>query len=382
MKQQLIIRDKSFDELKSTIRWLVDTLQDNQTLKTKDGKAYTTEMKVCVMELLDNNVSACRVGETIEMVLALANLMASDIPSNATVLNYNVETHSSPKATGRRIAQRKNLSLLTDETNKFGDKYMGYHVAGPDGNLMVLGLREIEAKSAKDTLQTYKEILQDIDNCSKSAMNEASMKILLHTIATMSDRADTEVKFNELLRVSQRGFARGSQRLQHDNMYNNMYNFFCGLHSLVHIAEASSKALMEAERGLFDGVVPQPSSGFVQTRNEPGAFRLVPTSCKAFARGADEKSGCHGPFSSFIQSILKQHKMHSLPLTPYRGSRFNILFENASYVFFFHQHMISFLEGNNSNNLLKAVLEDLKTPEFVAGCKALGLISCLITTPL
>ena len=92
MKQQLIIRDKSIDELKSTIRWLVDTLQDNQTLKTKDGKAYTTEMKVCVMELLDNNVSACRVGETIEMVLALANLMASDIPSNATVLNYNMET--------------------------------------------------------------------------------------------------------------------------------------------------------------------------------------------------------------------------------------------------------------------------------------------------
>ena len=60
MKQQLIIRDKSIDELKSTIQWLEDTLQDNQTLKTKDGKAYTTEMKVCVMELLDNNVSACR----------------------------------------------------------------------------------------------------------------------------------------------------------------------------------------------------------------------------------------------------------------------------------------------------------------------------------
>ena len=40
--------------------------------------------------------------------------------------------------------------------------------------------------------------------------------------------------------------------------------------------------------------------------------------------------------------------------------------------------MISFLEGNNSNALSKAFLEDLKTPEFVA----LGLISCLITTPL
>ena len=47
MKQQLIIRDKSIDELKSTIQWLEDTLQDNRTLKTKDGKAYTPDMKVC-----------------------------------------------------------------------------------------------------------------------------------------------------------------------------------------------------------------------------------------------------------------------------------------------------------------------------------------------
>ena len=110
---------------------------------------------------------------------------------------------------------------------------------------------------------------------------------------------------------------------------DKMYNFFCCLHSLVHIAEASPKALVAAERGLFDGGVPQPSSGFLQTRKEPGECRLVHTACKASARRVDEKSGCHGPFSSFIQPILKQHKIHILPQTPYRGSRFNILFENA-----------------------------------------------------
>ena len=71
---------------------------------------------------------------------------------------------------------------------------MGYHVAASDGDMMVLGLREIEIKCAKDTLSTYKEILRDIDECSKSTHNEASMKILVHTVATMSDRAATEVK--------------------------------------------------------------------------------------------------------------------------------------------------------------------------------------------
>ena len=52
---------------------------------------YTLEMKACIMQLFANNVSACRVGETIETVLTLANLTASNIPTNAKVLNYNVE---------------------------------------------------------------------------------------------------------------------------------------------------------------------------------------------------------------------------------------------------------------------------------------------------
>ena len=63
---------------------------------------------------------------------------------------------------------------------------------------------------------------------------------------------------------------------------DNMYNFFCGLHSLVHIAEASSKALVQAEMRLFDGDVPRPSSSFLQSRNssEPGVCRLVRTAAK------------------------------------------------------------------------------------------------------
>ena len=144
---------------------------------------------MCVMELLDGNVSACRLGETIKTVLKLAKKKASDIPSNATVLNYDVEILIlALRQLGEDLSRDENISLLTDETSKFGEKDMRYHVAASDGNMMVIGLSEIETKSAKDTLSTYKEIC-----------NEASMKILVHTVATMSDRAATEVKVNELL---------------------------------------------------------------------------------------------------------------------------------------------------------------------------------------
>ena len=44
--------------------------------------------------------------------------------------------------------------------------------------------------------------------------------------------------------------------------------------------------------------------------------------------------------------------------------------------------MKEYLEGHRTNGLLQSVLHDLKVPEYVAGCKALGLISRLITQPL
>ena len=52
-------------------------------------------------------------------------------------------------------------------------------------------------------------------------------------------------------------------------------------------------------------------------------------------------------------------------------------------MFFLHEQMISFLESCGAENkLLKTVLFDLKVKEYLAGVKALGLISKFITCPL
>lgn len=44
---------------------------------------------------------------------------------------------------------------------------MGYEAADSTGNLWVLGLRDIEAKSSEDTLTVFKEILSDIKQMMK-----------------------------------------------------------------------------------------------------------------------------------------------------------------------------------------------------------------------
>ena len=90
MKKEATAKLKIVDEQAASIEWLEELLKENRVVQTKEGKAYTPKMMKCVMELLTDNVSACRVGQAIQAVLKLADMTACYIPSNATVFNYNV----------------------------------------------------------------------------------------------------------------------------------------------------------------------------------------------------------------------------------------------------------------------------------------------------
>lgn len=109
------------------------------------------------------------------------------------------------------------------------------------------------------------------------------------------------------------------------------------------------------------------------------------TASKAFGvgSGGDEKSGCQGQFKLYAAEFLRENSMKTVPLRSYRGTRFNILFYNSACVFFLHKKIRDFLETtDNRNRLLLSILHDLKTPEFIAGIKALGLLCKLVTSPL
>ena len=76
---------------------------------------------------------------------------------------------------------------------------MGYEASDTDGNLWVLGLRDIETKSANNTLKVFKEIFSDLNDISDSENDPVSRDIIKHICATLSDRAPIEMKFNNLL---------------------------------------------------------------------------------------------------------------------------------------------------------------------------------------
>ena len=148
---------------------------------------------------------------------------------------------------------------MTDETSKFGSKLIGYECSDSGGNLWVLGLKEIKTKSANDTLAVFQQILTDLDNNSND--NSVSKDIISHITATMSDRAATEVKFNELIELYRTevlplAYHNYDTFTEEKYAIQNMSNFFCGLHALVNYAETAQKCIRDVENQIFENKTP------------------------------------------------------------------------------------------------------------------------------
>jgi len=98
----------------------------------------------------------------------------------------------------------------------------------------------------------FNQILSDLDDASRLDNNYTSRSIVSHIVATMSDRAATELKFNELLS----DFRKETLPLTFENYdtftddeqnsIENVCNFFCGLlHALVNFAETAKSCLKQ-----------------------------------------------------------------------------------------------------------------------------------------
>ena len=143
---------------------------------------------------------------------------------------------------------------------------------------------------------------------------------------------------------------------------------------MVNMAEHASESLKLVERNYN-----LPPVTHAICTNESGCVRLIRTSCKAFERRGDEKSGCPVQFTTY----LKKKGISKNPLIHFQGNRFNILFANGARIYYLHQHIGEFLKlWGTPNHLLQAVLEDVTNPINIAGSKALGLIDKHITGPL
>ena len=158
---------------------------------------FSAQCMQCVMNLDNLNVANHRIGPVIQEALKLTEREPNRIPSRQTIDNIiNAKTAVASIHLSRVLPDKKDTTLYTDETSKFGKAYNVYAVTDDNKTPYLLGLREMSSKSAKTALDTFKEILSDISSVQQSKAGE---RILTQISNTMSDRAATETAFNRIL---------------------------------------------------------------------------------------------------------------------------------------------------------------------------------------
>ena len=271
-----------------------------------------------------------------------------------------------------------NVTLRSDGTSKFGQHYYSFQVSTTN-NAYTLGLAEMLTGSTTLVMDTFKQILADIELV---IGGNASGVILTKIKNTMSDRHIVQKLFNHLLEhyrsailptVIQSWDAMSSE--QQCSM-STLNNFFCGMHLLVGMADTASSTLLRWEAIHFEESPSQPSGSKFTQKSESGSVRLIRTACKALSKHGSEQSGVYQPFSTFLASNgIKRN-----PLASFRGNRFNILFYDAGAVFYVSDQVRKLLKEvwQTPNQLLRAVLSDIQVPEYTC----LGVKHLVLSTRL
>ena len=171
-------------------------------LTTFEGGKYSDELRMCVMELLSHNVAILRVVPVIQSVLKLAGVTCNRLPKHTAINDMLIEARAlSQMQLAEVLTQEDHHTLHSDGTTKFGHKYLGYQVSTVH-DTYTLGMREVASGSAQSMLDKVKEILDDL-SASASTSNDkdtqTTSEIVMQIKSTMSDRANTEKSFNELL---------------------------------------------------------------------------------------------------------------------------------------------------------------------------------------
>ena len=357
----------------------------NITTMAGSPPQYTDAVRHTCIKLLSHDVGVEHVSAIIRTVIhTVTPLYIDRLPSPAKMCVFLGEAKQLfLSQIGEELLSSTNLTLHRDCTTKQGEKYYGAQVATND-SMLNIGLSYVKSGTAEHCFDAVIDVIKDIATAMESAGTDKAVfdTILANITNTMSDRGSVEKACNTLLtnyraKLLPRIVSNWADRSAADRTkLEAMDNFFCGLHYVVGLAEQSQETLRTWEKAQFG----ENRAGATAPSGELGPIRMIRTVCKALEAHCNEQCGNHVQFKSYLHSIGIQ----SLPLARFVGNRFNIIFYNAGGVYFLREHIIKFYDKvfGTPNRLHAAVRLDVGVPEFLAACRALGIIGKLITGPL
>ena len=203
-------------------------------------------------------------------------------------------------------------------------------------------------------------------------------------------RAATEIRFSTLLekyvnevRPMIRNTSTSEIEAADLDLFIQLDTHFCKMHVLSHFADDAVSSGLAAEKEFFGGEGAPILNPSFRQKKESAAARLVRTLSKAVSRGGDERNGIHGKAKTFLAPMLKErYGLNSIPIKNYIGSRFNILFANAAYIYGLRKELTELFEISATNQLLLSVRKDIKERGILSAVHVLAKIHKTIIGPL
>ena len=354
----------------------------------ENGK-YKDDVRSVYHELLGMGVSASKCESIVRSVLSGFGMSVGRLPKETCAKRMVLECRAlACMQLSEVLESGENVTVMSDGTTKYGHHYESFDVSMDDGKVYTMGVRDVVSGSSECMLQVFKDILGDMhDLCGAENVSERVKEVVARVKNTMGDRAVTEKKFNVLLAEYRRDVLPDvvdgwkDMSMEEQAECERMNHFFCGMHLLVSLAEQSDATLRVWENLVFGDVAVGATAVCGKSgKSESGTVRLVRTVCKSVQDRGCEKSGKPVYFREFVRT---QSGHESVPLAPFKGNRFNILFHNGAGVYFLKSELRGFMnEVKGENLLMKAVNADMNVDQYIAGVRALGLIDKVVTTPL
>ena len=137
--------------------------------------------------------------------------------------------------------------------------------------ILTLGVQEVTSGSAEVALETLQEILDELSEASlKSGYSDAGKKIVANIKSTMSDCAQVQKCFNEMLAAYRTKVLPSVidewsdlNEMEQQSM-SQMYHFFCGMHIVVNMAEHASESLKLFENAISDSEAQEGEAGTIR----------------------------------------------------------------------------------------------------------------------
>ena len=355
---QSIIKDlnqqiQALENEKMMLNEKIDTFLSREICCFEKGK-YNDVIRMVYEDILMMGVSTRNVEKVIRLVLEkVAGIKVDRLPSECFARYMLVEARglAQYQIAFELVDNCSDMTLHSDGTSKKGRSYLTFDGKTNDGRLYVLGLREVGAADAQSQLDVFCEVLEEVCKTTGDDGNCKFNKVFASIKNLMSDRCATQKKFNNLfveyrkqivpLALKDQGWENLSQEQQKKIL--NVNEFYCGLHFLVGMADQAEACLKVWEGILFkddNNIVGSLKHGG-DSNGESGTTRLIRTVCKAVQQRGCEKSGRMVSFETFMK---EEFGMAELPLFPFLGNRFNILFLNGAGTFYLYEKLVDFFK--------------------------------------